>query len=114
MEFLQRTTRLMGWLGLILVPLTAVSCGLHAAVGLASGMVWAWANAWALARLVRSSVHVQHRWKQVALWIVKLPFLYVVGALCLLSPWSSSLGFLTGFSLWFVMLVVSALHRTAV
>ena len=113
MEFLHRTTRLMGWLGLVLVPLTAASWGLRAATGLLSGMVWAWANAWALTWLVHASVHTQRRWKQIALWIVKLPLLYLIGALFLLSPWSSSVGFLVGFSLWFVMLVVSALQRTA-
>lgn len=114
MEFLHRTTRLMRWLGLGLVPLVAALCGLRAAVGLLSGMVWAWANAWALSWLVQASVQTQRRWKQIALWIVKLPLLYLLGALFLLSPWSSSLGFLAGFSLWFVMLVVSALQRVPV
>ena len=110
MDFLRRTTHLMGWFGLVFVPLTAAWFGLRAAVGLGSGMVWAWANAWALSWLVRSAMHTQRRWKQIALWIVKLPLLYLIGALFLLSPWSSSLGFLAGFSLWFVMLVVSALQ----
>lgn len=114
MEFLRRATRLMGWLGLILVPLAASVCGLRAAAGLLGGMVWAWANAWALTWLVDASVHAQRRWKRITLWIVKLPLLYLVGAACLLGPWSSPLGFLVGFSMWFVMLIVSALQSAAV
>ena len=103
----------MGGAGVLLIPSVALVWGWRATVGVVSGMVWAWANAWALTWLVHASVHTQRRWKQVALWIVKLPLLYLVGAFFLLSPWSSSLGFLVGFSLWFVMLVVSALHGTA-
>ena len=108
MEFLHRTTRLMGWAGAFLVPAVSSVWGWRVGLGVVSGMGWAWANAWALTRLVSASFQPQHRWRQLALWVIKLPVLYLLGAWLLVSPWSSPLGFLVGFSLWFVMLVVSA------
>ena len=113
MEFLHRTARLMGWTGALLIPLVASVWGWRATVGVVSGMGWAWANAWALTWLVNASFQPQRRWRHIALWVIKLPLLYLIGAWFLVSPWSSPLGFLVGFSLWFMLLVVSALQRTA-
>ena len=113
MEAIHRAARVMGWMGLLLVPAVAWLCGSRAAVGMASGMFWMLANVWTLTRLVRGSMGPQgaSRWTQAALWIVKLPLLYGGGAFLLLSPWSSPLGFLAGFSLWFAALVIGALRE---
>lgn len=82
------------------------------AVGLASGMLWALANAWALSQLVHVSLNGRRiSWQtRVLWWIVKIPGLYALGASALLCPWSSPVGFLIGFSLWFVALIVGALQ----
>jgi hypothetical protein len=116
MEFLRRALRLAAWSSLMLVPGVAIVFGWHAAVGVASGLLWALANMWVMGRLVKTSFSAQRLrgWESVSLWILKLPFLYAVGAVLLLSPWGSPLGFLVGFSLWFVCLFVSALRGAAV
>ena len=116
MEFVRHTVRLMGWAGLLLVPAALLVFGPHVAIGLAGGIVWALANVWVLASLMRGVVEAQQRlwWQQVGLWTLKLPVLYAVGACFLVSPWSSSLGFLVGFSLWFALLMVSAIREAFV
>ena len=113
MEALHRATRLMALTGLWAVPAAAWLGGWRVGAGLASGMLWAFANAWTLRQLVRSSLSSQRvsRVQQVLLWAVKFPVLYGVGAILLLSPWSSPIGFLVGFSLWFVLLVVDAVRE---
>ena len=112
MAYLRRTAQLMGWSGPPLVLVVASWWGLRAAVGVAGGMLWALANAFALTWLVKETLGTQHprRWKRIALWIVKLPVLYLVGAFLLLNPWSSPLGVVVGFSWWFVVLVAGALR----
>jgi len=115
MELIRRAARLMGWSGLLLVPGVAASWGLGAALGLVGGMLWALANVWALSQLTQGSLSAQphRRWKQVCLWLIKLPLLYLVGAWLLLNPWGSPLGFLVGFSWWFVALLASAMLGVA-
>ena len=115
MEFLQRTTRLVGWSGVILVPLVGLVWGARDAVGLASGLLWALANVRVLTWLVEAALDAkpQSRWSRLGMWVVKIPVLYVVVALLLLNPLGSPLGFLVGFSLWFLMLCVSALRGAA-
>ncbi len=115
MEFLRRTVRLIAWLSLALVPGTAAVWGPRAAVGVAGGMAWAVANTWALAWLVQASLDGARSpwWARAGLWVLKVPLLYAVGAALLLTPWGSPVGFLAGFSLWFVCLVASALRGAA-
>ncbi|MBI2105075.1 MAG: hypothetical protein HYT90_05840 [Candidatus Omnitrophica bacterium] len=115
MEFLRRTVRLIAWSSLFLVPGTAAVWGPRAAVGVAGGMSWAVANAWALSGLVHASLGEARSpwWARAGLWILKVPLLYAVGAVLAVSPWSSPVGFLAGFSLWFVGLVASALREAA-
>ena len=115
MDPIRSATRLMGYTGLVLVPLAAWVGGWRAAIGLASGMGWALANVWVMAHLVTGSLGQPRtsRWRQAVWWVVKLPLLYVLGGWLLLAPWSSPVGFLVGFSVWFVMLVVGALRGAA-
>ena len=103
----------MAWAGLCLVPAAAWVGGWRAVVGLTGGMLWALTNAWTLRWLVSGSLGSQRvsRGRWTLLWAVKLPLLYGVGALLLVSPWSSPVGFLIGFSSWFVLLVVGALQE---
>ena len=113
MQILSHAVRRIGVLSLVLLPMAVWLVGWRAAIGLASGMLWAFANAWVLRRLVRFSLSSQRvpRGRQVLLWAVKFPVLYGVGAILLLSPWSSPIGFLVGFSLWFVLLVIGAVRE---
>lgn len=103
----------MTWCAAALVPAAWLLFGWRAAVGLGAGMAWSLANTWTLARLVYGSAGPQRlsRWRQVAWWIVKLPLLYGVLLVAVISPWSSAVGFLVGFSLWFFLLVADALRR---
>ena len=116
MEVIRDAAYLMGWVGLFLIPVVAVLWGVHVAVGVASGMLWALANMLVLAKLIKGSLSAPglSRWRRAVLWVVKVPLLYLVGAFLLLSPWSSPLGFLFGFSLWFLMLVIGALRKSTV
>ena len=116
MDIVTQTSRRMMWCMAVLVPATWLTFGWRHAVGVGAGMVWSLANAWALTRLVRGSLASPQlpRWRQTAWWVVKLPLLYGVAALMLVSPWSSAVGFLTGFSSWFVFRVTGALRETAV
>lgn len=105
-------------MGVIAAPITLcalVWCGPRAAVGTAGGMAWALANVAVLGALVASvTSRPSAPWStRVGLLVVKLPVLYAAGALLAVSPWSSPVGFLIGFSLWFVLLVVSACRRAA-
>jgi len=111
MGFVRAANRLALVTGLLLAPLAAVVWGGRAAVGLLAGLAWTLANMRLIAALSTFTLRRRlgrNRWKAAALWIVKLPVLYGLGALCLLSPWSSPVGFLAGFSLWFVALVAGA------
>ena len=112
MEAIRRAARLLVWVAVFLIPVVASVYGGRAAVGVAGGMLWALANIWVLGRLIKGSLDVPRlpRWRHAVLWVVKIPLLYLLGALLLLSPWSSPVGFLAGFSLWFVMLVIGALR----
>ena len=113
MPFVRDAIPIMIGAGVVIVPLAARILGAQTAVGLASGMGWALANVWALAALVTTSTGARHvRFLQYAgLWILKLPLLYTIGGFLALSPWSSPVGFLAGFSLWFVCLMISAFRR---
>jgi len=115
MEFLHRTVRLIACSSLLLVPVTAAVWGPRAAVGLAGGMAWAVANTWALTGLVHASVGDSRApwWARAGLWVLKGPLLYAAGAALAVSPWSSPVGFLAGFSCWFVCLVLSALRAAS-
>ncbi len=89
--------------------------GWRTAVGVASGVCWSLANLWATTGLVQTSLQQTQRarlWKRTTLWMLKLPLLYSLGAYCIISRWSSPVGFLVGFSLWPILLCMSAL-RTA-
>ena len=112
MDTIRYTARLLSWTGLFVVPVVAGVWGLRAAAGVASGMLWGLANVWALSRLVAGALGPRRAplGIQVALWVVKIPLLYAVGAFLLLSPWGSPIGFLVGFSCWFALLFVGALR----
>lgn len=113
MEFLHDTMRLMGWTALIGLPAAAWLGSLRLAMGLAAGMGWAMANAWVMGRLIGQlmSDTRPRRVTRVAWWMLKLPVLYGVAGVLIVSPWSSAIGFVMGFSLWPVLLVVSVLRR---
>ena len=113
MAYLRETVRLASWLSVPLLSLIMGAFGARAAVGLAAGMLWAMANVWVIGRLIRVSMGTERpQWRSViGWWALKVPVLYVLGGVLLLSPWSSPVGFLAGFSFWFVALVVSALRR---
>lgn len=115
MEFLRCAVRLASWSAIVVLPVVALAFGWRAAIGVGGGLVWASANAGALAWLVRVLFDAHHApwWVRTGLWALKLPLLYAVGALLVLSSWSSPVGFLVGFSLWFVLLFVSALRGAA-
>ena len=113
MDIIRQTIRFFGWTALVLGLLTAVLFGMRAVVGLESGMAWALANVWALKRLIGGTVSASKVgfWTCAALWIVKFPVLYGLGAVLLVSSWSSSVGFLVGFSAWFLLLWINALRH---
>ena len=115
MQLLSRALQLIGPLSVVVLPMAAWTLGWHVAIGLAGGILWALANAWTIGKLVKPLVSLQHRrwWKTMGLFILKIPVLYAIGAVLLLSPWSSPLGFVAGFSLWFVVLCLSALRGAA-
>jgi len=113
MEFLRDAARLMGWSGAVLVPIVGLRVGWTHAVGLAGGIAWVLLNAWVMSRLIQEAfVSGRPRSRRaLGFWLLKLPTLYAVAAVLLLSPWSSPVGFLAGFSWWFVTLLISALRR---
>ncbi|MBI2495586.1 MAG: hypothetical protein HYY90_04170 [Candidatus Omnitrophica bacterium] len=115
MPFLTRAFRLMGILSAALLPIVAWTWGWRAAIGLAGGMLWALANVWVNGMLVKPIGSPQRRrwWKTASLVALKVPVLYVIGAALLLGSWSSPIGFVVGFSLWFVALGLGALRGVA-
>ena len=98
-----------------MLPMVAWALGWRIAVGLAGGILWALANIWVIGMLVKPLGSPQPRpwWKTAGFIVLKVPVLYAVGAVLLISPWSSPLGVLAGFSLWFVTLCLSALRGAA-
>lgn len=115
MQLLAQALRLTGALSLVLLPMVAGLVGWRAAIGLASGMLWALANVWVIRLLVAplGSSHGRRWWKTAGLFVLKVPVLYTLGAFLLLSPWSSPVGFLIGFTLWFAALGLSAVRSAA-
>ena len=107
--------RWMGWSAVALVPAAGALAGWRAAAGLAGGMLWALANVWTLRRTLGplATGARRHWWQHAGWWCLKVPVLYALGGLLLLSPWGSPIGFLAGFSWWFVVLCVGALRQTA-
>ncbi len=116
MVFLRLAYRLTWWFGLVLIPLTALAYGSRAALGLFSGLLWSVVNAWVIERLTQGLTGSQRQplVKAVILWTVKVPLLYGVCALLIVSPWSSPIAFLVGLSLWFVSLMMSAIRAVVV
>jgi len=116
MVFLRAAYRLTWWFGLVLIPLTALAYGSRAALGLFSGLLWSVVNAWVIEHLTHrlTSSERQPLIRTVILWTVKVPLLYGVCALLIVSPWSSPTAFLVGFSLWFVALMLGAIRAVAV
>ena len=104
--------RRMGWVSLVALPGAWCCFGFHSMVGVGSGILWACANATITAKLIAVGFNGSHLpwWLSVALWVLKLPVLYGFLVLCVISPWGSPIGFLVGFSLWFVVLMASAIR----
>ncbi|MBI3009873.1 MAG: hypothetical protein HYY57_02685 [Candidatus Omnitrophica bacterium] len=50
----------------------------------------------------------------LALWCIKLPILYGIAAVLVVSAKVSPIGFLLGFSLWFVLLMAVAFRSVLV
>ena len=115
MDFIRRAAWLALGVGLAMAPIVWWLFGVRAAVGVVAGLGWAVGNMWVLARLICSSVVSvvvftrPRRRVRVSLWLLKGPVLYALGAWLVVSRWSSPLGFLIGFSMWFVLLIVGAL-----
>ena len=84
------------------------------AMGMLGGVTIALANLWVLCRFVNTMVSARRVgfWRQLGWWMVKIPLIYGCIALLLISRWSSPVGFLVGFSLWFAVLCFSALKQT--
>ncbi len=115
MVFVRQALRLMRWIGPLLVVSLGWIFGWRAAIGVASGMGWSLANLWVTTGLVQTSLQQTPRarwWGRATLWMFKLPILYSIGIYCIVSRWSSPVGFLVGFSLWPILLCMSAV-RTA-
>ncbi|MBI4341616.1 MAG: hypothetical protein HY598_04980 [Candidatus Omnitrophica bacterium] len=115
MVFVTETVHAMTWASLIMVPVAWLLGGPKAAIGVAGGMLWSLANVGALALLARIMMGTPRlSWPaHLGLWIVKIPLLYILGGVLAVSPWSSPVGFLVGFSLWFVLLMIIAARRVA-
>ena len=113
MDILHDALRGVMLLGMLAAPLAAGLFGWRAGVGVAGGITWAVANVWVLAKLVTTMVGASKRpwWQGAWWWVLKLPVLYGIGAVLLVSSWSSPIGFLVGFSLWFVAVVACAVRR---
>lgn len=105
----------MWWSSLVLVPSVALGCGPRTAVGFSGGLLWSLANVWVMMGLTKPLASPRRipAWKTAGLWLVKGPVLYAIGAILIVSPWSSAIAFLAGFSWWFVLLVVSAIRVAA-
>ena len=115
MPFLRNTVQLVAWSSIALVPFIFIVFGARATIGFASGTLWAMANMWAITKLTCATITSSRpsKWRLVFLWVLKMPLLYIVAALLIISPWSSPIGFLAGFSFWFLSLVISALRAAA-
>lgn len=113
MEIMRQTTRVMRWVVLVVVPATALAFGLRVAVGWLVGALWIMANLWIIGQLVAPLASRQARgfWRQVGWWVMKIPVLYGVGAMYLVSPWGAPIAFLMGLSTWFVVVWINALRR---
>jgi len=114
MDFLSRAVRLTLLISLIAIPVFASVFGIRVAIGFLTGALWSLANLWALTALITRSFGFSRkpRWQKIVFAMVKFPLLYALGCWLLLSPWSSPVGFLVGFSLWQICLVVSAAANT--
>ena len=115
MDCLRETTRFMKWAACLGVPGVTALWGFRVATGLAIGVLWGLVNFWVIGKLMepltmtdRPGLLSRAWW-----WVVKLPVLYGVGVVCLLSPWSSPVGFLVGFSMWWVVLWANAFRQTS-
>lgn len=113
MDFLSQAVRLTLLIGVVAVPVSVSVVGTRFAIGFLAGALWSLANLWALKALITRSFGFSRkpRWQKIVFAIVKFPLLYAVGGWLLLSSWSSPVGFLVGFSLWQVCLVMSAATR---
>ena len=103
----------MGWAGLVVVPATGLAFGVRAAAGVACGMLWAVGNVWLLNAAVSSTFgHPRAHWlTRAGLWVLKVPIWYAVGGVFVVSPWSSPVGFLVGFSLWLGLITLNAVRQ---
>ena len=111
MELVQRAIHLMGWTALGLIPVAGLVGGFRVAIGLAGGIAWTLVNVWVLGRLLQPLTHGIHRRAMAHLgwWILKVPVLYGAAGILLVSSWSSAVGFIVGFSMWFLVVWLCAL-----
>ena len=114
MDSVRQTARAVGWAAILLAPCATALFGWRAGVGLVSGVGWMLLNVWVMRRLIEGGGGASRasRWSQAGWWMVKVPVLYALAAFCLVHPWSSPIGFLAGFTMWFVILWVQALRRS--
>ena len=112
MTFVANTVRLVAWSAAAGLPVAALLFGWRIAIGIAGGLGLAIANAWALNGLTQTMFSPDHSgwWNKAGWWVMKIPVMYGLVGLLLLSPWSSPIGFLIGFSLWFGFLFAAALR----
>lgn len=115
MDFVHQTTRAVGWAAVLLAPCATALFGWRAGVGLVSGAGWMLLNVWVIGQLIHHGMLASRQtiWSRLGWWAVKVPVLYALAACCLVAPWSSPIGFLAGFTMWFVVLWVQALRRRA-
>lgn len=112
MELLVRQSRRIGWVSLVILPGAWLCFGVHSMVGVGSGILWALANAVVTAKLITGGFNGSYLpwWRSAVLWVLKMPVLYGLVVLCVVSPWGSPIGFLVGFSLWFAVLIAPAIR----
>ena len=112
MELVQRAIRLMVWTALGLIPAAGLVGGLRVSVGVAGGIAWILVNMWALSRLLQplTSGVPRRAMAHLGWWVLKLPVLYGAAVILLVSPWSSAVGFVIGFSMWFLVVWLCALR----
>ncbi|MBI2094102.1 MAG: hypothetical protein HYT88_05195 [Candidatus Omnitrophica bacterium] len=116
MEIVHKAIRLAILVLLGLVPALILLGHWRFAAGLGCGLAWAIANIWAIGLLVNSALGPTPArfWKMLALWCIKLPILYGIAAVLVVSAKVSPIGFLLGFSLWFVLLMAVAFRSVLV
>ncbi len=113
MTFIAQTFRMAAYSASGL-PFVGLLFGWRVAIGIAGGLGVALANIWVLQGLIQAMFRSGRTgiWTQVAWWVMKIPVIYGLAILLLVSSWSSPIGFLVGFSLWFGLLFASALRST--